>query len=174
MDWRIWLPYSMMVFWAIVLSVMAVHHGWQLYNRVFWHRRVWRWAEQIMTRAELGSADDDMLLRNRMTMDGQLIGWLEMVSVYRKYITSLPISQRHDLIERLIGNQQRRQRDTGKPCTDLVQLVSTMNAVEKETVIYACGGFHTLDEKGSLVKIAPADPNEIANQIIMFRFRNPY
>jgi hypothetical protein len=108
-----------------------------------------------------------------MTADGHLIGWLEMVSVYRKYIVGLPLQTRHELIDKLLNNQQTRQRRTGEP-TNLVTLIEGMNAVERETLIYACGGYNTLDKVGNLVSSTPVPASDLANEVIGFKLSHPY
>lgn len=102
-------------------------------------------------------------------------------SAYKTYINKLSIQTRHELIDKILQNQARKSEAiTGfnGPITDLQGLVSLMRSVELETIVYLIDDNFRMpnDEgiRGSGQAYLQYTTNDLANDIIAFRLRNPY
>lgn len=103
---------------------------------------------------------------------GYQVGWGEMSNVYQTYINELPINTRHDIIDRILHNQEKKLEKNGEDSKDIVKLVNQLNVIEIETL------FYIMHEKSDIdwveLKRISYGSSELANDIIAFRFRNPY
>lgn len=98
-------------------------------------------------------------------------GVLEMTSVYQKYLNGLAESKRSEIIDKLLDNQMVRCQQEGITSTNISELIEYMGPLEVET-LYCLIHSQALNW-GSLDKIT-FGRSELANDIIAFRFRNPY
>lgn len=164
---------AMGYFGCVSGATVIVFYAWGMYMRYRWRQGLWYRAGYILSLSLKGAADEYFLTANTMTGEGQIIGWIEMVNVYHNYITALPLHTRLEIIDKLLNNQQLRYLDReGEQCTDLVALLGRMNTVELETIVFAMGRRNIVDENNRV--FASRSASELANDLIAFRFSNPY
>lgn len=145
---------------------------WEKFKAGVWRHVLWERAQKLHVGILSGTVDGPDLLRNRMRPDGQIIGWVEMVQVYQKYMNDLPLQKRHEVIDKLLQNQAIRCKGH---YTDIQTLIDMMNSAEIETLAYTMGvEFNSIDDRGHQIREVPRPTEGLANEVILFRFRNPY
>jgi hypothetical protein len=119
-----------------------------------------------------GTAEDMVLCQSSVLSTGMQVGWIRMVSVYQKYVNGLPLGKRIEIIDKLLGNQERK---LDEPCKDLTELINHMSYVELETLIYCINDdHHIINEDGTVLKREVYRGRDLANDVLAFRLSNPY
>lgn len=95
-----------------------------------------------------------------------------MANVYQNYLNDLPMNVRHDIIDKILHNQERKLQNKGEDCTDIVRLVGQLNVIEIETLFYIMNEKKEID--WTELKRMSYGGSDLANDLIAFRFRNPY
>ena len=135
-------------------------------------------AEDMLYRVKLGAADPGELYLTAVVTaphvpEGLLIGWSQTMKAYCDYIDALPLQTRHDIIDKLLRNQTIRCKGQ---YTDMATLIELMNDTERDTLMYTISDKATYyDSKtGRMKAIEKRSASDLANDVILFRFRNPY
>lgn len=102
---------------------------------------------------------------------GYEIGWNSMANAYQKYMSSLPLQRRIEIVDRLLDIQMVKCQQEGIESADLATLVGMMNMVEVETLMCTVSD-REVDWKDRQVHCYGS--NDLANDVISFRFRNPH
>lgn len=160
-----------------IIPAMCASMFWTWYgitqriHKVMWRKHLLRMATRIHRETLLGIVHPDELIHNHMRIDGHIVGWIEMGTVYQKYINDLPIHERRGLIDVVLQNASKRAKHGS---SDIGVAVGMMNHAELETVMYAIGGqFNAYDISGRMIRNMVLPPENLANEIITFMLTHP-
>lgn len=95
----------------------------------------------------------------------------EMTDAYKRYLNSLPLQTRHEIVDKLLDNQKVKAERRGEPTHDMVELLGHLSPVEVETMFYTINDNEI--DWADLMRIG-YHANQLANDVIAFRFRSPY
>lgn len=156
--------------WAAILATITVVQAVRGFWR--WHDKKVQVRQFLLMKLDkaLQGTEWGVTWSSYVMPGGFMIGWNAMANAYQKYITGLPLERRHEIIDRLLDNQMVKCQRDGIDHADLASLIGLMNVVEIETLMCTVmQGEVDWQER----QVTSYGSNELANDIIAFRFSNP-
>lgn len=155
-----------------VFLIAVVFYSHKRYKQWSWKWFLQERVKSILFRVYCGTANPSELLANSYHSDGQIIGWVELTHMYQRYVNEMPMQKRHELIDKLLQNQEVRCKGH---YTNMQMLIDMMNPIEIETLMYVIGvECNAFDQNGRLIRQIPTLSEGLANEVIAFRLGNPY